>query len=247
VIPAGADWHTHSDLTDGADPWEAMAGAAREAGLTLLGASDHVRRDSTWLPEYAARVRRLAGDGLAISCGVEAKVLDTTGALDLPDRLPRLDHVLVADHQLPGPHGPLHPRDVAAARAAGTTTDDDVLDHLVTATCAALGRSPAPPVIAHLFSVLPKCGMGEAAVTDEHLRALADACRAADAAVEVNEKWRSPGPDVLARLSRLGVRLVSGSDAHRADEVGRRAYLDEVAPASARRGSTHPARGKWQV
>lgn len=229
MIPAGADWHTHSDLTDGADPWEAMVAAARAAGLSTLGASDHVRRDTTWLPEYVARVRGLAGDGLVISCGVEAKVLDTGGTLDLPDRLPDLDHVLVADHQLPGPDGPLHPRAVTVARAAGEMTDEVVLDHLVTATCAALRRSPAPPVVAHLFSVLPKCGMSEAAVTDEHLHALADACRATDAAVEVNEKWRSPGADVLARLSRLGVRVVSGSDAHCTGEVGRHAYLDEVA------------------
>lgn len=232
MIDRTADWHTHSDLTDGADPWEAMATAATGAGLRLLGASDHVRRDSTWLPEYAARVRALEGlGGLTVRCGVEVKMLDDAGRLDLPDELPALDHVLVADHQFPGPDGPLHPRVVAARVAASPAAGPDAVDTLVAATCAAVGRAPAPVIVAHLFSLLPKCGLDADLVTDQHLDALASACRAADAAVEVNEKWRCPGIPALRRLAERGVRLVAGSDAHRTADVGRWHYLDEVEAA----------------
>lgn len=229
MIDRGSDWHTHSDLTDGADPWEAMAAAARDAGLALLGASDHVRRDSTWLPEYAARVRALDGvGGLRVRCGVEVKMLDAAGRLDLPDALPALDHVLVADHQFPGPDGPLHPRVIAERVAAAPSAATDAVDTLVGATCAAVGRAPAPAIVAHLFSLLPKCGIEIDHVTDEHVAALAAACVAADAAVEVNEKWRCPGVPVLRGLAERGVRIVAGSDAHRASDVGRWVYLDEV-------------------
>lgn len=234
MIDRAADWHTHSDLTDGADPWEAMAAAASAAGLAILGASDHVRRDSTWLPEYAARIRSLDGvDGLALRCGVEVKMLDAAGRLDLPDQLPVLDHVLVADHQFPGSDGPLHPRVIAERVAITATAAADAVDMLVTATCAGVRRSPAPSIVAHLFSLLPKCGIDAEIVTAEHLDALAAACRAADASVEVNEKWRCPGLPVLTGLAGRGVRIVAGSDAHQASDVGRWRYLDEAEAALA--------------
>lgn len=228
VIGRRADWHTHSDLTDGADPWEAMADAAVTAGLGVLGASDHVRRDSTWVPEYVARVRAIVRPGLELRCGVEVKMLDDAGTLDLPPRIPPLDYLLVADHQFPGAEGPVHPRDVAARVTGSPSAAADAVDTLVAATCAAVGRSPVPAIVAHLFSVLPKCGLDESHVSDEHLRALADACVRADAAVEVNEKWRCPGPRVLRTLALHGVRLTAGSDAHRVADVGRWVYLDEV-------------------
>jgi putative hydrolase len=229
MIDRTADWHTHSDLTDGADPWETMAAAAGEAGLALLGASDHVRRDSTWVPEYAARVRGLDGlGGLRVSCGVEVKMLDSTGRLDLPEDLPALDFVLVADHQFPGPDGPVHPRAIAEQVATSPTAAAAAVDTIVAATCAAVGRSPAPAIVAHLFSLLPKCGLDAELVTDEHVDSLAAAVVAAGAAVEVNEKWRCPGLPVLRRLAHRGVRLTAGSDAHRAADVGRWVYLDEV-------------------
>jgi putative hydrolase len=228
VVDRTRDLHTHSDLTDGADSPEAMADAAVLAGLHTWGLSDHVRADSDWVPGYVTRVRGLRREGLDIRCGVEAKISDDTGRLDLPARLPALDHVLVADHQFPSAHGPVPPREMARRLGAGETTSEAVLDTLVRATCAAVAQAPAPAVVVHLFSLLPKMGLSEDAVRDEHLTALADACRRSDAAVEINEKWRCPSGTTLARLAQLGVRLVAGSDAHRTADVGSWNYLLEV-------------------
>ncbi|MBN9620338.1 MAG: PHP domain-containing protein, partial [Actinobacteria bacterium] len=103
TVPAAVrtDWHSHSSRTDGADDAERMADAAQRAGLGVWGLSDHVRADSTWLDDYVTVTRALRRDGLTIHCGVEAKLLDTSGRLDLPPGLPALDYVLVADHQFP--------------------------------------------------------------------------------------------------------------------------------------------------
>ncbi len=222
-----ADWHTHSDLTDGADTPQAMADAAATAGLTRWALSDHVRASSTWVPDYVTQVRALRVDGVQVLCGVEAKVLDVTGRLDLPPDLPELDHVLVADHQFPGVDGPEYPDRVRTALADGSRDPAEVLAQLVTATARAVAAAPYPPIVAHLFSLLPKTGLTDAEVGDDLIDLLADACLAAGARVEVNEKWRCPSLRVLHRLAARGVELTAGSDAHRVADVGRWSYVDE--------------------
>lgn len=232
MIDPGADWHTHSDTSDGADSLAAMAAAGGAAGLHTLGLSDHVRSTTTWLPDYVAAVRALRVEGLQVRCGVEVKMLDASGRLDLPSALPALDYLLVADHQYPGPDGPVHPAAVRADIANGRYSGGEAVEQLVAATCAALRASPCPAIVAHPFSLLPKCGLDEADVTEALLEELAAAAIASDSAVELNEKWRCPAPRTLARLASAGVRLTAGSDAHRALDVGRWSYLLEpgVAP-----------------
>ena len=229
MIDLAADLHTHSDLTDGAANPEAMADAAAAAGLTRWALSDHVRRDSTWTPEYVARVRGLRRPGLMILCAVEAKILDADGALDLPPGLADLDHVLVADHQFPSADGPVSPRAMTEHLAAGRITAAGAVDALVAATGRALAAAPFRPIAAHLFSLLPKMGLSEDLVGDDHLAALAAACRAAGGAVEINEKWRCPSPRVLRALRDHGVELAAASDAHDVGAVGRFDYVRAMA------------------
>lgn len=229
IINPGTDWHTHSSQSDGADSLEVMADAAVAVGLHSWGISDHVRADTGWLPDYVDAVRTLRRDDLEIRCGVEAKMLDSTGRLDLPSTLPAMDYLLIADHQFPGSEGPQHPDVVRDLVRAGRLTANAAVEQLVQATANAVRTSPLPPIVAHLFSLLPKCGFDEDDVAADLIDVLADACLAADAAVEANEKWRCPAPRTLARLSQRGVRLVPGSDAHCAADVGRSTYLAELA------------------
>lgn len=229
MIDCTADWHTHSDLTDGTASPEAMADAALAAGLSSWALSDHVRRDSAWVPQYVQRVRGLRRDGLIILCAVEAKILDSSGAIDIPGDLSGLDHLLIADHQFPSPDGPVHPRVVHERLEAGQLTGADVIGDLVAATCRALERSPFRPIAAHLFSLLPKMGLDEDLVSGQHLDALSATCRSTGAAVEVNEKWRCPSPRVLRALQASGVTLTAGSDAHAVADVGRFDYVEAMA------------------
>ena len=205
-----------------------MADAALAAGLRVWGLSDHVRADTTWVPDYVGRVRGLSRPGLVIRCGVEVKILDCAGRLDLPRRLPRLDYILVADHQFPGADGPVHPAEAGRLIVAGSLSRGAAVDTLVAATCSALPRVPGRTVLAHLFSLLPKMGLSEDDVSDEHRAALAAACRAAGAAVEANEKWRCPSARTLSYLAAAGVEVLAGSDAHRPADVGTWSYLSDI-------------------
>ncbi|MFN8520642.1 MAG: PHP domain-containing protein [Chloroflexota bacterium] len=229
--PATGSWwaddgHVHSTFSDGASTPAEDVAAAVAAGLGRLTLVDHVRAGTTWLPEFVRAVdlvrgERAIGGRLAIACGVEAKVLDRAGRLDLPDRLDGIDVVLIADHRFPGPDGPLDPAVVARWLQRGTVDVRSVLELLLGALVEAVGRSPLPAVVAHPLSILPKLGLREERVPMEWLHALATRCRATGTALEVNEKWGCPGIDVVRLFHAEGVRLVAGSDAHHASAVGR--------------------------
>ncbi|WP_019136188.1 PHP domain-containing protein [Cellulomonas massiliensis] len=221
------DHHVHSTFSDDAvsTPAENLD-AARHAGLEVVRMVDHVRVSTTYVPDFLAAVAALpAVEGLRVLTGVEAKILDVTGRIDAPPevlaalgRPGGADRVLLADHQLPGPDGPWSPRVVRERREAGLAAAD-VVELLVVATVAAM-RAAGRAQLAHPFSILPKVGLSEEDVSDEHLDALAAAAVATGTTVEVNEKWRCPGPRVRERLAAAGVVLVGSTDAHEAGDVG---------------------------
>ena len=155
------DHHVHSTFSDDAVSTLAEnVTAASVAGLETLRLVDHVRSTTTWVPEYLSAVRSLrVPEGLTVLTGVEAKILDASGALDIPLLPAGIDRILIADHQFPGVEGPLSPSAVRERIAAGWGTED-ALDQLVSALIAAMRRHPGNQ-LAHCFSLLPKIGLAE--------------------------------------------------------------------------------------
>lgn len=230
------DHHVHSTFSDDAvSTLEENVAAAHAAGLTTLRLVDHVRRSTDWVPEYLAAVRALrVPEGLTVLSGVEAKMLDTSGDLDLP-RLPSgIGRVLIADHQFPSADGPLGPTEVRARLAAGWS-ESDALDDLVTALVRTMERYPGNQ-LAHCFSILEKVGLSEDRLGADRLRLWAGTAAATDTHVEVNEKWGCPSPGSIDALRRAGATIVASTDSHRADTVGRysrvRALLEAAEAAS---------------
>jgi putative hydrolase len=222
------DMHVHSTFSDGRDAIEDNVARAEALGLTELGCVDHVRADTGWVPEYVAAVRRVrATTEVALTCSIEAKLLDTTGALDLPADLDGVEAIFAADHQVPLQDGPTHPREVRERLDRGELRAEDVLEAIVTATARSLDRAH-PVVIAHLFSVLPKIGLDEAAVPDELLRHLAAECKRTGQTVEISERWRCPSARTLRPFAEHGVPIVVSTDSHASDTIGRYEYCAGV-------------------
>ena len=240
------DFHVHSTFSDdGASTLAQNVASAQERGLGTLCLADHVRRDTAWLPEFLGAVsayRRL--DGLAVLAGVEAKILDASGQLDLPpglrgrhadagaDAPDGLDLILIADHQFPGEDGPLHPARLRAAIERRELPAQDAIEQLVRATVRAAAHakeSGIRPLVAHLFSLLPKAGLAEDQVPPPLLRELAAGLASSEAIVEVNEKWRCPSARTIGALSAAGVPIVAGSDSHHCRDIGRYASVRAVA------------------
>lgn len=211
------DHHVHSDFSDDAvSTLDENVAAAHERGLTTIRFSDHVRESTTWVPEYLAAVRALDTRGLTVLTGVETKLMSTSGRLDLPVDMPPVDGILIADHQFPGPDGPWHPEQVIAKRLAPEHAIDMVIEAYLNAM-----KSIDNGQLAHPFSILPKIGLSEGDLSDEHLRAWAQCAADTGTLVEVNEKWQCPGPRVLRAVAAAGATLVASTDSHDAADVGR--------------------------
>jgi putative hydrolase len=105
----------------------------------------------------------------------------------------------------------------------GITTAAQLIEDLCRATANAISpaRCPRRPLLAHLFSVLPKVGLTEADIPGPVLAELAWRITKSGALVEVNEKWSCPSPRTVAALATAGVPLVAGSDSHHCRNIGR--------------------------
>ncbi|MBS0023339.1 PHP domain-containing protein [Microbacterium paraoxydans] len=219
------DHHVHSTFSDDAVSTLAEnVAAAVAAGLDTVRLVDHVRQDTPWVPEYLAAVRALrVPEGLTVLTGVEAKILDASGTLDIPVLPDGIDRILIADHQFPGEDGPLGPTAVRERIAAGWAADA-VLDQLVEALMATMRRYPGNQ-LAHCFSILPKIGLSEEQLGAERLGAWAQTAAATGTLVEVNEKWSCPGPAALTALRDAGAEIVASTDSHVATDVGRYARI----------------------
>jgi putative hydrolase len=222
------DHHVHSTFSDGTSTIEENIAQATRLGLRLLGCVDHVRADTSYVPQYVAAIRALRPTtAIELTAGVEAKMLDTDGRLDLPpDGLDGVDRVYVADHQFPWHDGPQSPRTVKTWLSSGEAGARACIAALVDATIAALrAHDGRQLVLAHLFSILPKVGLSEAQVPDASLQALAATAARTSTIVEVSERWRCPSVRTLEAMRAAGVALVCSTDSHAAAGIGRYEYV----------------------
>lgn len=229
---AAEDMHVHSTFSDGEGTIEENIAAAEARSLTALTCVDHVRHDTDWHPGFVEEVRRLSGQTeLELRCGLEAKLLDTSGALDCPDDLAGADRLYAADHQVPTADGPAHPRFVMEQIGKGELEAADVVEAIIAATIGAVERYGSVIVIAHLFSILPKAGLSEAEVPLESIERLAAATAEAGATVEISERWACPSARTVTCFKEADARVVLSTDSHSPETIGRYQHCVEVVAA----------------
>jgi putative hydrolase len=234
LIPLDEDLHVHSTFSDGVDTVEQNLAAAAALGLRRLGCVDHVRRDTTYVPDYVRAVSAIrATTSIEMTIGIEAKMLDAAGTLDLPDgtSLAGIDLVYVADHQYPDLDGPLSPRRLREALTNGERDADATIDGLVDALIATMQRHASSHrlVLAHLFSIVPKMGLDEARVTDAEIERLVLVAAETKTIIEVSERWKCPSTRVVQAAQRAGVELHASTDSHRSSDIGKYNYVAAVA------------------
>ena len=220
------DLHVHSSeySLDASSTLHENIQRARKLGLNTLGLADHVRSNTRWIAHKREQLSAIKDLGdMEILFGVEAKILDASGALDIPNYLVGVDYILIADHSFPTTDGPLTPQEVRLLMANGELSVDDVIEGIILASInAVLGSAKLshPPILAHAFSLLPKLGLREEMISEKQLERLGEALITRGALVEINEKWGCPSRYVTSYLSNNGVELVAGSDAHSAELLG---------------------------
>lgn len=229
------DAHVHTEACDDATlPLAQALAEAAEHRLDWVVITTHVRAGTPLrrVRDWARTTRATAAScsrqrpGPRVLVSLEAKILDTSGGLDLPagatDLLAdgELDTLHLADHQFPDETGPRHPQAVRTALDAGTLDAASVWDRLTRACVAALARHPGA-VLAHPLSIVPKVGLDSAAVPAAAASLLASAAVDGGSAVERNSKWACAPDELVAACSRAGAAVVAASDAHHPGQVAR--------------------------
>ena len=216
------DMHVHSTFSDGNNSIEENIEEAESLGLRQLTCVDHVRVDTDYLPDYVAAIERLRPTtSVELFCGIEAKLLNTAGDLDLPPELPEgIDRIYAADHQVPLADGPHHPREVKAAIEDGSMSPEEVIGAIIESTAGACEKHD-DLVIAHMFSILPKIGLDEDAVPEEALAGLAATAARTGNRIEISERWSCPNARSLRPFVEAGVEVLMSTDSHKREHIGR--------------------------
>lgn len=229
------DLHVHSRFSDGEGTPAENAAAAVALGLRRLGCVDHVRHDSIYVPEFVAAIRALRATApIELTIGVEARMLDARGSLDLPPAIEGVELVFAAVHQIPSDDGPVSPESVRDRIAGEPGAAGRLVEQIVGATIAAMHRAADEPydlVLAHLFAVLPRIGVDEAAVSSDAIDRIARAASETRTIIECSERWRCPGARMIAAAVRYGVRVVASTDSHTPRGIGRYSYVAGIAAA----------------
>lgn len=220
------DFHIHSVFSDDAvSNFTENMDAAAQVGLAEVRFIDHVRLSTDWVPDFVREVRDISvPESITLHTGVEAKLLDLRGTIDVPADLTGIDAIVIADHQFPAEDGPWSP-DATRERVDAGLAPAAAVQQFVSASLAVMsefGRlHPGKTAqLAHWFSILPKAGLSEDDLTDEQLAEWARVAAETGTLIEVNEKWACPGPRAIRAALDAGARVVGATDSHFSGAVG---------------------------
>ncbi len=247
------DYHMHTAFSDGEGKMDAFVARAVALGLGEIGFSDHLvprvcedefGDEGYGIPHqdvagYARAVRRAAARaGVRVLLGIEVDYVPGAEAeLETLLARERFDYVICSVHFSDG-----FAFDSTALRDDPRWDDVDGVWRTywdTVARAAAWGRFD---VVGHL-DLPKKFGRRPSAPMTGAEDAALEAIRDAGLAIELNTsglrtaaREAYPGPGLLARAAVLGIPLTTGSDAHRADDVGR--DLDQAAALARAAGHT---------
>jgi len=207
-----ADYHTHSKFSDGEDLPEVLVEAGIEVGLSAIAITDHVRADSDWVWDYIDYVGEVADyykDKIKVICGVEAKITDLNGNIDIPEGADdHVDVVLASVHRLP--------------TGSGYLSDDEITDDKERTISlwrdAVIGAiaNPSVSVIAHPGLILKNHGIE---IPEDIAERIARVVKEQTVAFEYNIGWGVPEKTLLEALIRSGASFIVGSDSHNASDI----------------------------
>lgn len=209
-VPA-VEMHSHTSWTDGAQTVGEMFAKAVDVGMESLNFSEHARRTSgDWFGQFAEQVRALPQDQCRTFVGVEAKIDDLDGNLDIiPEITGLCDLVMASVHRFPG----------EADKDAGTRSmsPEQAVDMEFRLMCAALDN-PGVDILGHPFGMTFR-RFGCIPPEDKFIAVIEKAAKTG-VAFEVNARYH-PDPWQLIDWCREVDAVISlGSNAHNTEELG---------------------------
>lgn len=207
------DYHIHTNYSDGQNSLQEMIEESIKLGLSSICIVDHVRNTTTWLDAYMKDIsncKNIYKENIKINVGVETKVIDWNGNLDLPyiNSDYNLD-IVAAIHRIPDGNGNYIDK--------YTITDDiEYSKQCYLNTLNGLKNNEKITKLAHPFSLFKvmKISMDDTEWWGKVLKCFLES----DYLIEYNPKYdNSMVPKYIWKSIKN--RLVFGSDSHSKEEI----------------------------
>ncbi len=206
-----ADFHIHTNWTDGRHSVREMYEHACQSGMEGILFSEHTSKTSgKWFYKFAEEVRALPEHPCLAFVGAETRVIDFDGNIGIgTDILRRCDAVVCSVHRFPGKNGePLAFNEVSPDKALEIefrlteslldNPDIDILGHLFGMCYARFGITPSDEKQLHILQKAAKNNI----------------------AVEISSKYHPDPWHLISLCKNAGASVSLGSDAHSKNEVG---------------------------
>jgi putative hydrolase len=188
------DYHVHSSYNDHSALDLTVKNAldrAAEVGLKTLAFTEHVRRSSSWVPQYIQEIKNLRESSMTnVIIGFEAKIL-SDGSIDCLEEYSEAYFIIASFHSV-------------------YSDKKKWMDALIKTI-----ENPHVNVIGHLA---PEPTFH---LDDGEIDFIASRIVLHEKIVEINAKYHRPPRDWILSFREKGVRFHLGSDAHSVSEIGR--------------------------
>ena len=188
------DYHVHSNYNDHSALDLTVKNAldrAAEIGLKTLAFTEHVRRSSSWVPQYIQEIQSLRESSkINVIIGFEAKILPD-GSIDCLEEYSRTHLTIASFHN-------------------AYSDKKKWMNALIKAI-----ENPHVNIIGHLA---PEPSFE---LDGREIDFIASRIALHEKIVEINAKYHRPPKDWILAFRNKGVRFHLGSDAHSVSEIGR--------------------------
>ncbi|MDQ3972382.1 MAG: PHP domain-containing protein [Thermoproteota archaeon] len=188
------DYHVHSSYNDHSALDLTVKNAldrAAEVGLKTLAFTEHVRRSSSWVPQYIQEIKNFRESSMTnVVIGFEAKIL-ADGSIDCLEEYSEAYFIIASFHSV-------------------YSDKKKWMDALIKTI-----ENPHVNVIGHLA---PEPTFH---IDSREIDFIASKIVLHEKIVEINAKYHRPPRDWILSFREKGVKFHLGSDAHSVSEIGR--------------------------
>lgn len=206
------DMHLHSKYSDGRNSVEEMIKVAIEIGLREICFCDHVRETSDWVDVYFKDLTAMQGkykDSININIGVETKIVDFNGNLDVPIDINSKILQVAAIHRISNGDG------TYISRKDIKQNQDKAMNSYINCL-KGLDKNSQVSRIAHPFSLFTE--FDETVLTDELWCEIDEIFTSAKYGIEFNLKYPNHRMPKWF-YDKYNSSFIIGSDSHSIEEL----------------------------
>jgi putative hydrolase len=205
------DCHLHTNWTDGKHSIQEMYNRAVSCGLEIILFSEHARESSEdWFLRFSEEIRNLPNLPCRALLGVEAKIKDFEGNLDISTATAEVcDLVMGSVHRFPGENG--------IVKGFGETDPNSVIEIEYKLSLGAL-ENPMLDILGHPFGM--SINRFHRTPSDTLFNELIKKAKECNKIFEINSRYHHNISDLIEMCCKENTMISLGSNAHDIDTVG---------------------------